>query len=289
MVDGMNMSLKTRQNSLKAWGALLVAAFPLLLVIGASLFVQPHQEELTMPPPEEPVQYVLDVKHPEQFLKDHLPRVFQKPEHGRLWADAIDKDITIAIHNEKKSASISTIFVDGIRLTGSKYYICIIGEAGKLSDVFTAASQLCNVVDISDDKLVAWYLHASLDPKFRSDVLQMGKSAGIEHSVTLQTSVELRPDRSHSLNYTIYFHIDHDSDLCGRGAFDQRARARGLHRKNDRAQPADLSRSASYQFRFGAPRVKQGHRPGHWKFPSSRWSPPNMMIVCDILRDRNSA
>lgn len=177
-----------------------------LAVLGATLInCATESGKQEMPETKESPAFTLDMERPFAFLKEHLPHALDEAPSGSLAWDAIERITVVRVHRGDAAADMEVELIAGGVLPASKRYsILLSGTPATLDDTYALALKLCELADIPNDRIVAWYKkgHESALTSAEDQIERVGER---EHSVNVRSSLELEGDKLWRVLYTIYF------------------------------------------------------------------------------------
>lgn len=152
--------------------------------------------------------YRLNVERPMEFLKQHLPAALVKPQ-GRLFGDdAIDIVAPVHISRATQSVEMEVELLSGCEMNVNKYYVRLAGTPATLDETYALALRLCDLAQISNDRIVDWYKDRTHGSSVTSADLQAGTSGHNRHEIEVRSSLQPKGDTPWRVIYTIYFSRD---------------------------------------------------------------------------------
>jgi len=183
-------------------GVALICALALLTVMVVYTIAPPKSEVRRSP---DPVKYVLDVRQPDNFLTEHLPRALR--DFPLVAEQAIDQNAVVELRNGEKSVSMNVILISGVRMDENEYYIRLVGAKQEVSEAYDLAIQICGVVGIADIKVQEWFKEQDFRQGSGKKCLQVGQTSDSrQHEVATSNSLSPR-FKPWAVDYTIYFSI----------------------------------------------------------------------------------
>ncbi|MGH7139012.1 MAG: hypothetical protein ACREHD_24975 [Pirellulales bacterium] len=154
----------------------------------------------------EPAVSTLDVERPLEFLNRLLPGALKKAADAPYGLDARDGRAFVRIKRGAESVVMEVELITGTeRPFAAGYCILFAGAPAGLDDTYALALRLCDLAEIPNDKIVAWYKEKKHENVLTRTQLQTGGDAERRHEIEVRSSLAFDPEKPWRVMYTIYF------------------------------------------------------------------------------------